>query len=227
MPYWLGILLVIFGIVALMNLTGESPHPQMIVPVAESIPVAPTAITQVAPVAKVNAPRETVGETDKSEQRPEKPANGWATAGMTTEDEAIRVEVESVAIGKVTLKDFQGEATSKDELLQIKVRITNRRDAKKVDYKSWSAAGGGFLHAASLRDDLDNSYKRISFGFGDTIIGQLRTESIYPFKSVTDLLVFEVPIGRAKFLKLELPARAYGGSDDDALKLKIPMRSIK
>lgn len=126
------------------------------------------------------APRE-----DHQDQRGnDKPADPWEAARMVAEDDSIRVEVESVTVGKVKLKDFSGEANSKDELLQIKVRITNTSDTKKLNYQTWS---GRFVDSGSLRDDLDNSYKRISFGLGDTVVGQLRAESIYPSKSIVDL----------------------------------------
>ena len=181
-------------------------------------PVVPEGNGEVAaPIA--DAPQ-------KQAEPQEKPADAWTTAGMTAENETVRVEVESVVIGKVKLKVFRGESSSEDELLQIKLRITSKSDAKKLNYDSWSASHGGFLDAGSLRDDLDNTYKRISFGLSDKVVGQLRSESIYPSKSVSDLLVFEVPIDKAQFLKLMLPVRAYGGRGDDELKLKIPTREI-
>lgn len=169
---------------------------------------------------------------DAKEKAPGNKADGlqgkapWALAGMIAEDDTIRVEVASVTVGKVRVKDFRAESNSEDELLQIKLRITNKSETKKLNYRSWSASHGGFIGAGSLQDDLDNSYKRISFGFNDDVVGQLRSESIYPSKSVVDLLVFEVSIDKATFLKLELPARAFGGSDEDDLRLKIPMSSI-
>lgn len=136
------------------------------------------------------------------------------------EDDQVRVELGQVTIGKVPLKGIQGEGQSEDVLLQIAVRIINKSDAKKLAYRSWS--DGQFnRNAASLEDDIGNTYKRITFGFSTTPIGQSGSESIYPGKDIGDLLVFEVPVEKAAHLILELPKAAYGGSGDGFLKVDL------
>ena len=135
----------------------------------------------------------------------------WTDAKSPVRQGSVTVQVTGVVIGMVPVKSIGGDmSTSKDQLCQISLRITNVDSARKIDYHGWQ--GNTFSSDATLTDDLDNRYKGVSFGFGDKIVGQVRSESIYPGGSVDDLLVFEAPIDAAKYLNLELPASNFGGS---------------
>ena len=57
------------------------------------------------------------------------------------------------------------------------------------------------------------------------IIGQVQSESVYPGKSIDDLLVFELPVEKAKYLRLELPASAFHG--EGKLRIQIPADMIQ
>jgi hypothetical protein len=77
-----------------------------------------------------------------------------------------------------------------------------------------------------LTDDKGNRYKAINFGFGSSVIGQVTgSESIYPGKSLDDVLVFESPIERAQSLRLELPAENIGKSGK--IVFRIPRSMIR
>lgn len=151
----------------------------------------------------------------------------WANAGITAQQEDIRVTIESAKVdfGRLSQTFGDGMGKSKDKLLIISLHIENTSVAKKIEYRG--SAGGRFSTetAASLRDDLDNSYKRIAFGLSTQLVGQVSSESIYPNKSISDLLVFEVPVEKASFLKLELPAAVFGGTGK--LRIKIPMKMVE
>ena len=74
---------------------------------------------------------------------------------------------------------------------------------------------------ASIKDDAGNEYKRCQFGIGTRVVGQVHgSESIYPNKTVADLVIFEPPIDACKYLILELPASAFGG--EGTLRFNIP-----
>jgi hypothetical protein len=78
---------------------------------------------------------------------------------------------------------------------------------------------------ATLEDNFGNTYKRINFGFSSNPVGAVeRSESIYPNKSVSDVLVFEMPIDTIEYLRLELPAKNFGGTG--MLRLEIPKQMI-
>ena len=169
---------------------------------------------------------EQLGNARSPKESPE-PKDEWADAGSAVQQGEIRVRVESARVDFVALEGFGRSAgQSQDKLLQITVRIENLGDSKKVEYRGWAGRdfdiGGS---AATIHDDLSNSYKRIGFGFANKVVGQTQSESIYPGKSITDVLVFEVPIQKAKFLKLELPASAFEGTG--SLRIKIPMDMIE
>jgi hypothetical protein len=49
--------------------------------------------------------------------------------------------------------------------------------------------------------------------------------SVHPGKSVEDVVVFEEPVARAEYLRLELPASAFGGTGK--LRFQIPKSMIE
>jgi hypothetical protein len=140
----------------------------------------------------------------------------------------MAVKIQSLTIGKTPLVSAIGrdkEGTSKDELLMISIMVKNQSEGKKVDYQSWAGERISFASDfAKLSDNFDNTYKRVSFGGMNKPKGQLERESIYPGKEVSDVLVFEVPVEKASELKLELPAKNFGG--DGFLRIKIPASVI-
>ena len=162
----------------------------------------------------ISTPRDHSSNSDTSGTDQE--ANGndspsaieWIDAKNPVQRGAAQVRVTRVVIGKVRLKSFSGEGESQEPLCQITLRITNTDSARKIDYRGWQS--NTFMSDSKLTDNVGNRYKSINFGFGDDIVGQVRSESIYPGKSVDDLLVFEVPIDAAKSLNLELPASNVG-----------------
>ncbi len=149
----------------------------------------------------------------------------WADAAKPVQQGDIRVSVTGVSVNRVPLLALGSEKTSSDQLIMIRLRIENVGTTRKVEYKSWSGGASILPDAvAALTDNLDNTYKRINFGFGTQVVGQITSESVYPEKAIDDVLVFEPPISAAEFLKLELPAAAFGGTGQ--LRLKIPKSMI-
>ncbi|MGO9922091.1 MAG: hypothetical protein ACLQIB_46265 [Isosphaeraceae bacterium] len=150
----------------------------------------------------------------------------WGNAGITAQQGDIRVKIDSAKVDFVKLRETLGnDGQSKDKLLQISLQIENTGVTKKIEYGGWGGSDFSSDGVAALRDDLDNSYKRVGFGFSAQPVGQVRSESIYPRKSISDLLVFEVPIEKASFLKLELPGEVFGGTGK--LRIKVPMKMVE
>ncbi len=75
-----------------------------------------------------------------------------------------------------------------------------------------------------LEDNFGNHYRQMTFGLGSTVDGQAENQSIYPGKAISDVLVFEAPIEKAKYLHLELPATAFGGTGK--VRFEIPAEMI-
>ena len=79
---------------------------------------------------------------------------------------------------------------------------------------------------STLTDNLGNSYRPVSFGFSAIPEKQTVSESIYPGKSVTDHLVFELPVNAAESLTLSMPASRAGGTKG-TIRFKIPVSAIR
>lgn len=110
----------------------------------------------------------------------------------------IRVDVIAGVIGKVPLLNTMTKRTSKskEKLLRLTVRVTNLSTTKKMNYR---------VFRSGLTDDLKNVYKPTGFahfGLFEDLVGKCERTSIYPEKSVQDILVFEVPVAKAKQLIL-------------------------
>ncbi len=140
----------------------------------------------------------------------------------------LEIQITRTEIGKVPLKDIFGrEGTSQDDLLIFKLNLSNVNAIKKVEFRTWSGSGIGISRDfATLADDFGNNYRRTDFTFSTSKpIGAVdRSASIYPNKSVTEVLLFEVPIDKATHLVLELPAENYGGVG--IVRFRIPMKSV-
>lgn len=149
----------------------------------------------------------------------------WAPGNATVRSGTIDVRIMSVKVGKVPLKQLGQTGSSQDVQLMISLVLKNTSPNKKLNYKSMSGAAFALSRDfATLRDDTGNSYKRIDFGFGTEVAGAVSSESIYPGKEVTDVLVFEPPIDVAKHLDLEMPAKNFGG--EGMVRFRIPAEMI-
>lgn len=144
----------------------------------------------------------------------------YAPTDQTLSQNDLQVQIQSVKVDFVNIKSF-GSTLSKDKLLVISLKIKNNSNSKIINFQGWSAKELDFdSNRARIKDDHDNHYKRIHFGLGSKIDGQVnQPESIYPQKDITDVLVFEPPVNNANILFLELPAEQFGG--EGSLKFKI------
>lgn len=101
-----------------------------------------------------------------------------------------------------------------DRHLLINLAITNHSETKKIDYRPWSLASHVDSRQVKVEDDLGNSYK--SFfrpGQWSTLYPFRDNEqSLYPGKITRDTLIYELPVDKAKVIRLSLPAAAVGQS---------------
>lgn len=165
---------------------------------------------------------------DKGTKEPEK-GKEWidATKGVW-EENGVRVKVVSVAIefAKGTESGFNRKTafTSKEKCLIVRLRTENKNDTKKIDYHpfgGWTSFGDD---AEELTDNFGNRYKEMTFS-DVTLDGRAAAHSLYPDKSVDDVMAFETPIEKAKTLYLELKARSIGTKAPP--RFQIPVTMIK
>ena len=151
----------------------------------------------------------------------------WQSALNDITHDNINLRLTSCRIGTVALKDISGDqGVSKEKLLSLGISLTNLSETSKMTYQTW--AGSGFSISkdhATVTDNFGNVYRRIDFGFSNDVIGSTKTGSIYPGKSLTDVLIFEKPIDRIENLRLELPASNFGGTG--TVYVEIPKSLIK
>jgi len=157
---------------------------------------------------------------------PEPPKIVWNDAKNALRLGDVEVQITGLKVGKVAVKDLFGtDKQSTDDLLTISVEVSNTSTGKKIDFRSWQAERMEFDGVfAALTDNNENTYKRINFGAGTKISGSVGDDSIYPGKSVTDILVFEKPVDTAKLFHLELPGKNF--NSEGILRFEIPATMI-
>jgi hypothetical protein len=148
--------------------------------------------------------------------------DGWVDASDASIRRGdVKVSVRSANIGLPRF-DRKVRPSDPEEYLIVTLALNNLGATKKLDFTGF-ASGGSISRLVTLVDDLGNQYKQKRFR-GAKVEGQASSESLYPGKQLSDVLVFEPPIAKAETLKLRLPAAAFGGAG--ALKFRIPAEMI-
>ena len=150
----------------------------------------------------------------------------WIDASQSSAERGdVAVKIVSAEIGRPTLVRLStgAGARPKYQCLTLKFELYNKNPSKKLQYQSWNNRPIG----VSLVDNHQNSYSIKSFrNLGVEIDGQVQggQGSLYPEEPTTDVLVFEKPIKDVDYLRLELPAAAFG--QKGPLKFQIPNSMI-
>jgi len=133
-----------------------------------------------------------------------------------------RVRLTHVFASSLSGKDGKSAQTKR---LTIAVRIEHKGAKRRFDYRSWAGMGAREgKPAVRLVDDKGKEYAPRARDPNAEMEGQVRSVSLAPRESVSDLLVFELPASRIPFLHLELAAEAIGGAG--TLRLEIPRAMI-
>lgn len=181
----------------------------------------------------ISTPSNPVADASESERddpeampEPAPPAIQWAGFSDMIEQDGIRVSLADAVVGKVDVKDYDGVSQSVDDLLAIDIRIENTLPTKIVTYRSFAGREISFgSDSARIKDNFDNSYRLISFGYSGDIVGRVDFEDIRPGDVITDRLVFQLPIDATEELFLELPAQVLGG--DGWFRFRIPIEQVR
>jgi hypothetical protein len=167
-------------------------------------------------------------QEEAQDSSPKKVAElAWTSSDKPVQLGEVEVHLTGASVGRVRLQGgFEGQTKSKELLLMIRVKLVNRSETKKVEYKGWGSDsfGGWGKGYPTLRDNFENKYNRAVFGLSSRPVGATSYVSIYPDKEVADVLVFEPPVTKASHLYLELPAEAYGGKG--TIRFRIPTAAV-
>lgn len=143
-----------------------------------------------------------------STESPSNPTLDALSSGQTAILGTCEIMFVSAQIGKPGIQQYDGKiATGENDQLIVIVQVLNTSDTKKVNYTTFMGSDFSFgAGVASLKDEHLNTYKRITYGIDDRrVVGRTTQASIHPHQSVTDTLIFEIPIEQANAFVLELP----------------------
>jgi hypothetical protein len=131
----------------------------------------------------------------------------------------IEARIQSVNVGKVALKQLGDEGESSKEHLVLKISLHNTSTNKRITFRGWPGLVS-FGSNVSAKDEHDNSYRVIDFGFASRPVGDSSGETIEPGGNVTAVVAFETPINAAQILFITLDGDAVG-LDKSKLKWKL------
>jgi hypothetical protein len=193
---------------------------------AEAGPVAqastPVGTTAGAPIQPAHS---RAGTADVPPSAPDKKEAEWVMAPTPVQLGGVEVKVVSAKVAPVALRGPTGEGRSEESQLILTIEVTNTKQNRKIDYRTWAGGDVSFdRDFAMLKDNFKNNYKRITFGIFDRPIGRVVSESIYPGKNLRDVLVFEAPLDNVEYLDLDMPGKNV--NEDGIFKIRIPATMI-
>jgi hypothetical protein len=143
----------------------------------------------------------------------------WIDADKeTVQFGGIRVRVVSVAMKPMDAKASAGSKKNQPQMLRVKLRVRNVAAVRGVPFPGWNVPD-----ADGTRQDavlLDDAGKRCD----ERASAPVHSELLRPGKFVDEVLVFAAPVRPVEFLRLELPAKAIGGTG--LLRIQIPKKMI-
>ncbi|MEO2033253.1 MAG: DUF308 domain-containing protein [Planctomycetaceae bacterium] len=140
----------------------------------------------------------------------------------------VQLELSEFRLGKVPLYNeiFKEDSWSEVELLTIRIKITNTSATKNIDYAGWmSEAASQRGIDAELADDNEHRYRAVSFGTAKSVKNETTNLLLRPGKSISDAVVFELPMDGVKYLDLTLSAKGCDGRG--AFRFRIPIEVLK
>ncbi len=180
-----------------------------------------------------------VGPKDDAQTAPDptgKPAGSSAApgAGQWTDastssvqrgDVAVRITSAEIGRPRLVHRSSGMVARPRKDCLSVRLDLYNQDKSKKREYLSWNVQSQGA--EISLVDDRNNRYPMKSFRrYGLEIEGQVEggKGDLNPEEVTKDVLVFEKPAEGAAYLRLELPAAAFG--EKGSLRFEIPISMV-
>jgi hypothetical protein len=137
----------------------------------------------------------------------------------------VRVSVPAVRLEPVELTGPNSRKKwTKENLLQIWVRVKNVGVTRKVDFRGWSATPSAGTAGPRLTDSAGKVLAAKKFDLGWEAPGRPQTAALFPGKSTLQLLVFEAPSPSVDQFRLELPGTAFGSGE--TVRLLIPRSTI-
>lgn len=155
-------------------------------------------------------------------------ADDWMDASSSALKRGdVRVDIVSVQIGPVELKQKSSTSVSSERYLTIRVRASYEGVLfQQTSYEPWAdRADSPSKNPPTLIDNQGRSYAQKTFDAGRKVVGQADSDALNPGHQVKDVLVYPVPARDVEFLQLMLPASAFGLTGE--FRFQIPRSMIR
>ena len=147
----------------------------------------------------------------------------WVDASVNSvQRNDLRVQILSVRVGAVELRSGGHKAFSPDRYLAIRLRVSYHGiDFQQLPYEPWSdRAGSPSKHPPTLIDDRERTYPQKAFDRAWTLAGRADRGALTPGRGINEVLIFAAPGADVEYLRLALPAAAFGAAGE--FRFQIP-----
>ena len=133
----------------------------------------------------------------------------------------VEIRIASVTVGVVPLTRIDGSlGESAKSHLSIKIEVKNLSTNRKIRYEGFAGpAFSPYADRASLRDNFGNSYNAVGFKSLAVPVGRTESESVYPSKTIADVLLFEPPVDGIEYLELEMPLKSVEETGEGLIRI--------
>jgi hypothetical protein len=155
-------------------------------------------------------------------------ADDWVDASANALKRGdVRVDIVSVQIGPVDLKQKSSTVASPERYLTIRVRASYEGVIfQQTPYEPWAdRAESPSKNPPTLTDNQGRTYTQKTFDAGRKVVGRADGDALNPGHQVKDVLVYPVPARDVEHLRLLLPASAFGLTGE--FRFQIPRSMIR
>jgi hypothetical protein len=148
------------------------------------------------------------------------------SASASWQFQDVRVTIHSATVGPIDLLDPKGvKRPSKEQYLQLVVRVANIGVARPLDLSGWTV--GQNLELVKVVDSAGREIKPASFEeeWNPAPFGEKPPEKLYPGHSSEVRLLFNAPQPRIDFIRVALPGKMFGFEEEE-VKFQIESGSL-
>jgi hypothetical protein len=133
----------------------------------------------------------------------------------------LRLQIVAARIGGVEMEDEGKRTMSHDRCLVIRLRVGYAGVVfQSLPYESWAdSADSPSKHQPTLVDNRNESYSQKTFPAGLKIVGRGGRNLLTPGRMIEEVLVFDAPTPKIEYLRLTLPASAFGATGEFRLQI--------
>ena len=156
----------------------------------------------------------------------------WVNAsGNAVQRHDVRVRITHVRTGSIELKELKKPGAkpfpSREKYLAIYLEVTYETKVfQSLNYESWAdQAERPSKQPPTLTDNLERVYAQKTIAPRWEVVGREDKSFITPCGPVPEVLLFPLPPARLEYLRLKLPASAFGGGGE--FRFQIPRSMIE